>query len=449
MKMTRIMKVALSIVILLTGGLLKGQEQLSLSQALEKGLRNNYGIQIAEKNAEIAAGNNSWAIAGRYPTIDLNLNVNNGFVGIKNPASFTRELNSFSTGVVPGVVANWVLFDGYRVRFTKQQLEQLERLGQGNVEVAVENTIENIILSYYTALVEKERLDVRNRVLNLSRDRLEYEKIRQEYGQSSTFDVLQTQDAYINDSTSYLIQVATYDNAMRNLNLAMGIDQPGAGFALTDQLSYVAPDYNLTDLQGRMAASNRTLQNLYIDREVARINTEIQQSALKPSISVQGGASYSYNRNLFGTAVFSSGDERSLNGLQNSTINGFVNFTATYNLFDGGVRKRQIENAKVGELTAQLSIEDYKRMLNTELANSLALYNNQKQLVEVTDQLVNNAQRNLEIAEERFRGGLINAFDYRTIQLGYINATQSRLQAIFNLKTTETELIRLIGGLVR
>jgi len=63
--------------------------------------------------------------------------------------------------------------------------------------------------------------------------------------------------------------------------------------------------------------------------------------------------------------------------------------------------------------------------------------------------LVNNSRQNLGIAEERFRGGLINSFDYRVIQLNFINASQSKLTAIFNLKSTETQLIQLIGGLTK
>ena len=131
------------------------------------------------------------------------------------------------------------------------------------------------------------------------------------------------------------------------------------------------------------------------------------------------------------------------------TFTGFINFAATYPIFDAGVRRKRIENAKTEELIAQHSISDLKRSLNNQLANTLATYNTQKRLVEVTTALAANARRNLEIAEERFRGGLINSFDYRTIQVSYINASQQRLTALFNLKNTETELIRLIGGLVR
>ena len=58
-----------------------------------------------------------------------------------------------------------------------------------------------------------------------------------------------------------------------------------------------------------------------------------------------------------------------------------------------------------------------------------------------------NASRNLEIAKDRFENGLISSFDYRTIQLGYLNASQSRLEARFNLINSQIALLNLTGGL--
>lgn len=428
---------------------LPAQQPLSLSQAIEKGLKQNFQVLIAQQEVAIAQNDNNWVVAGKYPAIDFTLNVNNGYQQNNNPASFLREFYSVSSGIQPGVEAVWVLFDGYRVRFTKQQLETLERLSQGNAQVAVENAIESVILAYYNALVEREQLEVRERVLTLSRDRLSYERVRQEYGQAGAFDVLQTQDAYINDSMSYLIQRTTFENALRNLNTTMGEPDLSVRYTLTDQLAYEAPAYELEALRSRMLANNRSLQNLQVNRELARIQTDLRETTRQPRVDVRTGMVYNFNRNHASTGIFASGEERDLGGIQSSSFNGFINFSASYTLFDWGLRQRQIERAKMEELIAQLNINDLQRTLSNNLENTLAEYNNQKELLAVTTQLVNNAQRNLEIAEERFRGGLINSFDYRTIQLGYINATQSQLNAYFNLKTTETELIRLIGGLVR
>lgn len=429
-----------------------GQENLSLQQAIALGLKNNYQIQIAERELDIAQHNNDWSIAGKYPSIDASFNLNNGYNNsdnTQNPASFVRRSNLINTNLQPGVELNWTLYNGSRIRVTKQQLEQLERRSQGNVQIAVEGIIQNIILAYYQALVQQEQLRVREEVLKLSKERLDYTIARQEFGQAATFDVLQSQDAYINDSTSYLIQLNTLDNSFRNLNLAMGVDELSRRYQLTDVLEFNAQNYALDDLRTRMLAGNRALQNLFVNRELAHLDTRLVESNRYPSVGLRAGGTYNINRNHFGTSTLANGDERDLGGVGTRNLNTFINFGVTYNIFDWGVRRRNVENARVREIIAQLNIDDFKRNVSTDLENTLATYNNQKQLVQVTNQLVENARRSLAIAEDRFEAGLVNIFDYRQVQLSYINATQSRLNAIFNLKTTETDLIRLVGGLVR
>lgn len=425
------------------------QTSLSLEQAIEIGLKNNYQIQIAERNLEIAENSNDWSIAGRYPTINATLNWNSNFIKSDNPASFFPQNTSLSSGIVPGGEVLWTLYNGSRVKFTKQQLEQLQQLGQGNVQIAVENTIQGIILAYYQALIQQEQLRVREEVLNLSRDRLEYAQVRVEFGQAASFDVLQSQDAYLNDSTSYLIQKNTFENSLRSLNVAMGVDELTTQYQLTDQLAFVVQDYNLSDLKNRMLTGNRSLQNLFVSRELASIATRIQETTKLPQVNLRLGITDNINYNLISKQVNISGDERDFGGVRTNAFNTNLGISLVYNVFDWGVRKRNIQNARIQEITAQLNIEDLKRNLNGQLENTYATFNNQRQLVEVTNQLVQNSQRSLTIAEDRFEAGLINIFDYRQVQLSYINAVQSRLNAIFNLKTTETDLIRLVGGLVR
>lgn len=435
---------------LLAAGL-KAQSPLSLSDAIQTGLANNFQIQISEMQRDIAANINDWAVAGRYPSINLVVNSSNSYRNQSNPAGPLTRLNSISPSLAPGVEASWILFDGYRVRYTKQQLEQQVQLFEGNVKLEVENTIQRIIQAYYSALVLQEQLAVVEEVLILSRDRVAYQELRKEYGQASTFDILQDTDAYLNDSINYMVQLNTFESALRNLNLAMGVDELDTRYRLTDELEHDAGDYALEELQQRMLANNHQLQNQMLSRELAAINTRIQESAMKPSLSMQAGTTYNIGISFgeqtleFGTNI----NTRSLPEVAAKTFTGFVNLSAAYPLFDGGVRRKNIETAQTEEMIAQAGISELKRNLSGQLANTLATYNTQKRLVDVTTQLVNNARRNLEIAEERYRGGLINSFDYRTIQLGYINASQQRLNAQFNLKTTETELIRLIGGLVR
>ena len=428
---------------------LSGQENLSMAQAIEIGLQNNYQIQIAQKDLEIAQNNNNWAIAGRYPSVDLSVGSGNTYNQSNNPASFIPKISTIGTNLTPAAEASMILFDGYRVRFTKEQLEELERLSEGNVRLAIENTVQTIILAYYAALVQKEQLDVLTEVLKLSSDRINYEEVKKQFGQAGTFDILQTKDAYFNDSTNYITQKNTYENALRTLNLAMAEQDLNKPYTLTDKLQFSGDDYDLNALRTKMLANNVGLQNLFVNRELAAIGTKIESSTKLPTVSIRGGAAYTPSWTLWGSGTRADGAEFDLGGLNAQSTNAYVNFAVTYNLYNGGTRKRKIENARKEELITQLNIEDTKLALNAQLENTWATYNMEKEVVKVTQELMDNAEENIRISDERFRGGLITSFEYRTVQLNYINASVSRLTAIFNLKNTETELIRLIGGLVR
>lgn len=428
--------------------LLPAQRPLTLSEAIQIGLENSYAIKIAETQRDIADNNNDWAVAGRYPAINFNLNNQNGYRNINNPISFIPELYSFSTGFQPGIEGSMVLFDGHRVRYNKERLEQESIQGEQQIALAVESTLQNIITAYYQALLQKEQVQVLADVLALSRDRLKYEEARKAFGQAGTFDFLQSQDAYLNDSTNYILQLNNLENALRNLKLAMGVDDPTISFELSGQLQVPTEDYRLDGLRQKMLAANKELQDAFIRRELANVNSRITRADRYPRISVNSAATYNWDVST-GEGTTASGEVREIQALASKTLNFGLNFSVSYTLFDFGSRNINIQNAELQEITTQYQIEELKRNLFTQLDNTFATYQNQKRLVEINEKLLANAQQNIEIAEERFRGGLINSFDFRSIQVAYLNAALTRLNAIFDLKITETELIRLTGGLVR
>ncbi len=423
------------------------QEDLTLSQAIEIGLKNNYQITIAERNIEIAKNNNTWKAAGRYPQINLNLANNNNFTGQNNPASFLQEFTSLSGGLTGSVDGAYTLFDGHKFKINKKRFEALEKQSEGNAKIAIEQTIQSIILSYYNAVIQKENVATVKELLNLSRDRIDYQRVKAEFGQAGRFDLLQSEDAYFNDSTTYLVQVNGYEIALQNLSLAMGVDDLNKKYNPTDGLTYDGIAYNFEDLKKKMLDSNQTLKNLYVNQSLTAIETESAESFNKLTLRVNGGLGLGGTLSRLNIIEPNTFPVDNPNTQRNYNV--YVNFTANYPLYDGGNRRRNIQNATIQENIAQLNIEDFKRSLSAQLNNTFANYNNQVRLLQLTSDRVENAKENLGIAEERFKSAQINSFDYRTIQLNYLNAVQSYLQAIFNLKNTETELIRLTGGLIR
>ncbi|MFW5726711.1 MAG: TolC family protein, partial [bacterium] len=220
--------------------------ELSLSEAIQLGLNNNFDIQIEELNVEIAGNNNNWAAAGRWPTISFSLSQSNNFRDVDNPASFLQGL-TISNDIGPAVVLNWVLFDGFRVQINRERLQKLQDLSMGNAQLIVENAVQAIINQYYLTQLEKERLDVLEDVFQLSKDRYEYIRLKSELGSAVTFDVLQEQTAFLTDSSNLVTQQVNYRNARRTLNLLIA-QEIELEYELVDELEINLNTYELEDL---------------------------------------------------------------------------------------------------------------------------------------------------------------------------------------------------------
>ena len=434
---------------------LVGQDTLalSLSDAIQRGLENNYQVRIAANELEVARINDDYALTQKYPTITLGLSPGVNYRNQSNPASIVAQSTVTSYAIAPTAQLNWVLFNGGRIAINKERLETLADLGAGQLQLQLENTTQDIIEAYYTAVVQREQIEVRRRVLALSRDRIEYQQIRREFGQGGTFDELQARDAFLTDSTSLVQQRVTYRNALRNLLQLMGEEDYELAIRLTTELTYDPVDYSLAQLEEQLLRANRNLQNLLINRDLAALQTRLIESERLPTFGIGAGVSYDINIQT-GTQTFDFGGdqpsrEQELPGVAARTLAGNVGFTASYLLFDGGNRRVRIQSSRLQEVTAQLDYQSAQQQLRAALRNTLALYENQRVVVDITQELIANAERNLEIAEERFSGGTINSFDYRQIQLNYANAEFQLFNALLQLKQTETELLRVTGGIVR
>ncbi len=421
--------------------------KISLSEAIKIGLKNNFQIQIAKKQVEIAENNNTWKNTGRYPTIDFNLNSNNSFNWSNNPASFNPRISNITGGLTPSIDGRWILFDGFKYKINKQRFEELEFQSQTQVGIAIENNIRAIMVAYYQVIIQKEQLKTLEEVIKLSKERIDYQKTRQEFGQAGRFEIVQSSDAFLNDSTSYLIQLNTYETTLLNLKLAMGIDDMNITYEPKDKIDEKVKRYLYSDLEQKMFSKNRNLKQLMISQKLSQLNRELFEKDRKPIITL--GSGISFRENGYWQSGKNPITQELYGGDFSSNLNYYLNFGLTFNIYDAGQRKRNIENAKVEEEIAQLNIKDLKRALSNQLKVALQNYNNQLDLLRLTEKLIKNAEENLLISKERFKAGQISSFDIRTVELAYINASQSRLNALYNVKNTEIELIRLTGGLVR
>ena len=418
-------KLFISIIFYILGVLVLAHgDTLSLSDALSRALENNYGILISRADTRIAGINNDWGNAGRYPVVGFDVSSLN---------SQGLDDNNFSGRLNAGLGLTWTIFDGLRVNLTKDKLGQLENLAAGRADIVVENTIEDVILAYYQVLLNQERLSILEKVMKLSEDRYNYEEAKREFGNSVTFSVLTAKNNYLSDKAAYLSQEVTCRNSVRYLDFLMGMDSQET-WQFVEPFKADTTDYVLSDLLDKIMSGNVRLLNQYINILLARNNTELSQSDYFPSLRLSAGVD---NSNTFRPA-----------NMQGRSFSAYANATLSYDIYKAGQRRRSLEIARIEEDIAGLEKEELTRSLNNQLLSIYDLYNVRKELLAISGENVEAAELNLQIADEKYRSGVINSFNYRDIQLIYLNAAYQEVQAIYNLISSQAALSRITGGFI-
>ncbi len=426
-----------SLFVIIFANTLSAQSDLSLSDALSKGLENNFDIKVMKKKQDVASLNNNWGALGRYPNVNFSLRNANSYNNVPKFTNPDLRDKYLTQTLTPGVNLRWTIFNGFYANINKAKLNDLEKLSAGNVALMVENAIQGIILGYYKALLEEEKLKIVAKVMKLSRDRFNYMETKKNLGSAVTYDVLQAQNAYLNDSTNYLMQVLNVENAKRNLNLLLG-EAAEVEYNLTDEFKAELYTYSPDSLKKKMFANNRTLLNQYINLDMLNKNIRLAKSALYPSLSLSSG----YDR----TGIRSKYENQ--DATTSNSFKYYANFTLSWTLFNGGNTRRAIQASAIQKEIGKLEIDKMKLSLSNVLFNTYNLYNIRKQIYAVALETIESAKLNLDISNEKYKNGTINSFNYRDVQLLYLNAAFNKLQTIFRLIDTHTELLRLTGGIV-
>lgn len=416
------------------------QQTLSAKEAVALALENNFKVKIAEKQVEIADKNNNWMEAGLFPTITIGASLNNTIQdNTNNPFTFTPGI-ILSQGVTPSLTANWNLFSGLSMFITKDRLELLEQQSNGNALAVMETTVQDVLKAYYTAGLQKERMLLFSTLKEYSRKRMAYYELKEKYSKSSSLELLQFRNQYLTDSTNYLVQEISYQNAMRNLLLLMNnsADSIQTTFPeLTDKLEISFPLVDFNKAMEEMKSSNQNLKNQYISLELQKTATNYQRTFLYPTLSFQAGItpSYSWIREI----------KDDLFEAQTQTLQYYGNFNLRYNLFNNWKAKRSYDVAKIQEEIAELNTESMEQTLATTLRNVLELYKVRSKLVDISAENLNYASKAWDLAKKRFELGTLTSIELSTFQNNYQNTMIQHYENQFNKMDAFLEIYKLTG----
>lgn len=417
------------------------QETMTLEKAISIGLNENFNLKIAEENIRIAENNNSWSRAGRGMVVDLNGLFSLTLVNDNNPASFINK--PFLSGSLGGSLdANWQVLSGGRIAITKDQFGQVVEQQNLLRSTEFQSLVKNVVQGYYNVLLQQERLAVFQDILALSRRRLNYEGVKQEFGTSNSFALIQFEDAVIADSTNLIRQQQAVELAKKAMNAILTIPFDD-DYEYSERMEVLVEELNEDAMESKLLEDSPTMKTLLLASELQLLNRKLEETFRKPSLSLNATLGFAENYFQFLEAVpnLSIGTEGQLSNRMNIGVGANLN----WNLLDGGLRKANIESAKMQEEIAQLDILEATIQLKNQLSNFILQYNNEKELLKMASDRLIVTRRNLEMAEERFKLGQLNSIDYRAVQTQFVSNSFDLVNSMYILAVTKSEIDWLIG----
>lgn len=417
-------KIVIGLLLLSGTNALQAQEKLSLEDAIAKGLANNYGISISVLESEIAAEQNTWGAVGAYPTITGTAQYNFSKEVIDDPKTLSSALGA-------SVDANWTLFNGFRIRTSKRMSEYKFDLAKGSEAIQIENCISDVVLNFYALVLEKELLNYDKTLYILSKDRYERDKQAAAIGGKGTYELIQSESAYLSDYQSFISQEKKVKAAMYNLNLAMGVNV-NTFWEVDEKLVIPNKEYVVAQLFDLMSSNNTTLKNQYINQKVIEENVTLAKGDLLPKVDIKAGGRY----NLTTSST-------------NSTLQPYAGMTLSATIFAGNMKQRNIAITAIQTKIGTTTIEQMKLELSTKLMNEYDNYDYNRRLLTLAQREMEVAKINLNLSQEKFSNGSISSFDYRAVQLTYQRAALNHLQIIYSVLKANVELTRITGGFIQ
>jgi len=412
------------------------QDQLSVEDAVAVALKNNYDIKLAANDLKIDEQNVSLANAGLLPNLSGTLTQNNNIQNTSQTrADGTVQAldNARNNSINYGVNLGWTIFDGFRMFARYDQLKELEKLGQTELKFTVLTRVNDVMLTYFDVVQQQQMLKALDTAIVISTQRVTTAKNRFTIGKAAKLEVLNAQVDLNTDQTNYLRQKEQYENTKTFLNELMARDLTSK-FVVVD--SVIADDkLKLADLMNLANGQNPQIQIALINKRVAELNLKQVKAARYPRIGVTTGYIFAESESSLGFAR-----ENSSRGLN-------YGVSASINLFNGFLQKRNEKIAKLQIENTDVLIQQQTQAINSQLISAYQTYLTNLELVQLEAKNVDIAKQNLDITMEKYRIGTITTLEVRTAQLNYVNAITRNSTAQYNAKVSEVALKVLAGNL--
>ncbi len=331
-----------------------------------------------------------------------------------------------------GVSFNQLIYDGgrwwNRIRSQNSNLSARSY----DTELSRLNTITLVKQSYYELLKAQNQLIVYKEAIKLAEEQLKRSESRYEVGSVAEIDVLSSQVDLNEQKINLLSQQRAVEEARNNLNTVMGqgINEP----LMIYEDSTVTPfSKSIEDVLRLAERSNLSIKTAEVEVTRSRLQYKIAKGSLLPTINANFGYSRS-NPNF---------------DLIYQTLN--QNYSWRYGLslslpiFDGFKTKSDIQSSHSNVKITEENVVDAKRNVLKNVKNYYVELVNNLDLIKMLKVNLIAAEKNVELAQERYSVGAGTLLETITARVQYTTARIWLVRAIYDVKIARAKLEGAVG----
>ena len=407
-----------------------GLYRLTLQDAIQKALQANLGVLVAGARVDEAEGTRERRLAAALlPRVNAQ-----SYANVQN-----RDLRAFGISApgLPEVVGPFSNYD-FRV-YAQQNIVDLESYrglkaseraldaGKMDYDDARDLIVRSIAALYLNAQSAAARVDAAQSRVTDSSTLFKLARDKHDAGTATGVDVLRAEVQLANDKQSLLVAQNQLKQALLALARNLGMN-PGTPLELAEPLRYQALNQpEAATLVPAALSSRADYLSLASQRQSLAEQQRASRARFYPRLSING------NYGAIG---------RSIGGVQGTgLIQGEIDFT----VFD---RDRNGEAEELASRVKRIDdqIADLRRGIEEEVREALLNLDSAAEEVKVAREGEELAQRELELAQDRFQSGTANNVEVVTAQDELARAQENYIVAVSSHADAKFALARAMGN---
>jgi len=405
--------------------------RLTLKEAIGLALKNNLSARVAETQVDELEGTRERREASLLPRVSGNLlanrqNVNLGALG------FTSIPNIPIPTVIPAfnhydsrILASQPLIDreAYHNLKASERQEQASKLTYQDTRDLVVRETAGLYLDSEVGLAEvaaaESRVTTSQALEKLARD-------QHDQGLATAVDLVRAQVQLTRDRQTVLVARDAYQTSLLALARFLGLS-PGTPLELAGHMEFhPVPAPPIDEALRTALAARSDFRSLLTERQSLVEQEKAARARYFPKLSVNG------DYGALGTA-------KTMAGI------GEIQGTVSISLFDWDrTGQRKELESRVRRLNEQ--IDDLTRGIEQDLRKALLDLDSSASQVSVTESALALAERELELAQDRFRNGVTDNIEVVTAQDTLASAQDDRIMALARHTDAGMALARALGN---